>query len=283
MAGNPIDKRVVLFAYAAIVGLAALALTAAAQAAALLAAGAVIAILLVVASQLLLQRHLSALSAELRQETAHGAALLRAVEGAGQASAVIADRRLIEVNDLACTLLGYPREQLLALDDFTSLVAPADRTALIEAFRSTASEGKPTALKVEVVRGDGKRGTAEFSAAPFEGPGGYRVLFVGHPVVGAAAAIHEDLPPISAATAGGPLRPLSPRERQVLELVARGYSNQDIAEALEISLKTVEVHTVNIRKKLPIRNRVQMVRYALQHGLVHLNDDQSGSRRRARS
>lgn len=67
-----------------------------------------------------------------------------------------------------------------------------------------------------------------------------------------------------------------------MDLIARGYSNQDIADQLRISLKAVEVHTVNIRKKLPVHNRVQLVRYAIQHGLLSTGDEpRRGSRKRS--
>jgi DNA-binding NarL/FixJ family response regulator len=79
--------------------------------------------------------------------------------------------------------------------------------------------------------------------------------------------------PAAALNGATPVRALSPRELEVLQLVASGFSNQDIAHSLGIGLKTVEVHTVNIRKKLPARNRVQMVRYALRSGLVQLTEE----------
>lgn len=61
---------------------------------------------------------------------------------------------------------------------------------------------------------------------------------------------------------------LTPRELEVLKLVAEGQSSQDIADRLVISLKTVERHRSNIMNKLAIRDRVGLTRYAIRRGLV---------------
>jgi two-component system, NarL family, response regulator LiaR len=62
--------------------------------------------------------------------------------------------------------------------------------------------------------------------------------------------------------------PLSEREIEVLKLVARGYSNQHIAEALIISPKTAKTHVSNILSKLGLASRTQAAVYALKEGLV---------------
>ncbi|MGB3236913.1 MAG: helix-turn-helix transcriptional regulator [Geitlerinemataceae cyanobacterium] len=63
---------------------------------------------------------------------------------------------------------------------------------------------------------------------------------------------------------------LSDREIQVIELVAAGLTNQEIAEALEISKRTVDNHISNILNKTPPSNRVALVRWALKWGKVCL-------------
>jgi len=60
---------------------------------------------------------------------------------------------------------------------------------------------------------------------------------------------------------------ISPREREVLQLVARGHTYREIAEELFISTKTVENHVRNILAKLHLNRRQELVRYALEHGL----------------
>ena len=62
--------------------------------------------------------------------------------------------------------------------------------------------------------------------------------------------------------------PLTPREQEVVKLVAEGYTNKQIAETLIISEKTVERHRANILEKLGMRDRVELTRYAIRHGLI---------------
>ncbi len=63
---------------------------------------------------------------------------------------------------------------------------------------------------------------------------------------------------------------LTEREREVLALIAEGHSNQDIADALVISVKTVNRHRENIMAKLNLHSRVELVRYAIEKGLIEL-------------
>ncbi len=62
--------------------------------------------------------------------------------------------------------------------------------------------------------------------------------------------------------------PLSPRESEVVKLIAEGHSGREIAELLTISEKTVERHRSNILEKLGMRDRVELTRYAIRRGLV---------------
>jgi len=65
---------------------------------------------------------------------------------------------------------------------------------------------------------------------------------------------------------------LTPRQREVLTLIAEGLSNQEIAQELDISVRTVERHRENIMKRLNLHSRVELVKYALRKGLVALSD-----------
>jgi len=64
---------------------------------------------------------------------------------------------------------------------------------------------------------------------------------------------------------------LTSREREVLQLIAEGYSNQRIAQELYISVKTVEAHKAHIMSKLHAQTRTDLIRYALQKGLVGID------------
>jgi DNA-binding NarL/FixJ family response regulator len=65
-----------------------------------------------------------------------------------------------------------------------------------------------------------------------------------------------------------PVDPLTPRELQVLKLVAEAHTSEQIAAALSISRKTVERHRENLMGKLGMRDRVELTRYAIRRGLV---------------
>ncbi len=70
----------------------------------------------------------------------------------------------------------------------------------------------------------------------------------------AGEALHKDL--------------LTPREEEIVKLVAEAHTNEEIAEMLFISKKTVERHRANILEKLGMRDRVELTRYAIRRGLV---------------
>lgn len=67
----------------------------------------------------------------------------------------------------------------------------------------------------------------------------------------------------------GPLGQLSPREREVFDLIVQSRSNRDIATYLCISIKTVETHRSSINRKLGAHSTADLVRIAARHGLIH--------------
>ncbi|MDO8735806.1 MAG: response regulator transcription factor [Thermoleophilia bacterium] len=67
---------------------------------------------------------------------------------------------------------------------------------------------------------------------------------------------------------------LTDREREILTLVAEGYTNREIAEALFISVKTVETHKANIMEKLNLHKRAELVRYAIKKGMLQVDFDE---------
>jgi DNA-binding NarL/FixJ family response regulator len=78
--------------------------------------------------------------------------------------------------------------------------------------------------------------------------------------------------PAPRAADGGRLSVLTPREREVMELAARGLSNRDIAEALVVSPVTVKTHINRAMTKLDTRDRAQLVILAYETGLVRVGD-----------
>ena len=71
-----------------------------------------------------------------------------------------------------------------------------------------------------------------------------------------------------AATGGSSLEGLTPRQREVLQLIAEGSSTKEIAFALEVSVKTVETHRAALMERLDIRDTASLVVYAVRNGLV---------------
>lgn len=65
---------------------------------------------------------------------------------------------------------------------------------------------------------------------------------------------------------------LSEREKEVLRLLARGYTNQQIADALFLSVKTIETYRARLMEKLKLRTRAELVHFALKKGLLTLDE-----------
>ena len=64
------------------------------------------------------------------------------------------------------------------------------------------------------------------------------------------------------------LQVLTPREIEILKLVAEGYTNQEIADQLTLSIKTVQAHRANVMEKLDLRDITHLVRFAVRYGLI---------------
>ena len=85
-----------------------------------------------------------------------------------------------------------------------------------------------------------------------------------HPAMTRALLRETSLFPVSAEPA---VESLTPREIEVLRLIAKGYTNGQVAKELNLSVRTVESHRANLMGKLELRSRVELVRYAMEHGL----------------
>jgi two-component system response regulator NreC len=89
----------------------------------------------------------------------------------------------------------------------------------------------------------------------------------------AAAGLGYLNPALGARVAAQPTGPpdhLSERELDVLRLIALGHTNTEIAEKLYLSVRTVESHRARIQQKLELNSRAELVRYALEHGLIDI-------------
>lgn len=63
---------------------------------------------------------------------------------------------------------------------------------------------------------------------------------------------------------------LTDRERQILQLIAEGYTNKQIADILSISIKTVQAHRLNLMKKLDLHDRGELIKYAIQKKIIDI-------------
>jgi two-component system response regulator NreC len=88
-----------------------------------------------------------------------------------------------------------------------------------------------------------------------------------HPELGARLATAE-----AEERARAEADPLSEREREVLRLLALGHTNQEIAQMLYISVRTAETHRAHVMQKLRLASRAELVRYALENGLLDAAD-----------
>jgi PAS domain S-box-containing protein len=160
-------------------------------------------------------------------------------------------RRFVAANAAACELIGVDSDEIIrmAVDDIT---APEDRPrvpALWDAFLREGSQTGPYRL----VRPDGVRVEVEFSATASVLPGRHLSIFVTAP---AAVTPRE----------ADDHRVLTPREREVLGLIAMGNTSAEIGAELGISAKTVSAHTANILGKLGAKTRAQAIALAIQRG-----------------
>jgi DNA-binding NarL/FixJ family response regulator len=105
----------------------------------------------------------------------------------------------------------------------------------------------------------------------------------GHALVSAVEALAQHKPfftsKVTELVLGGFLNPqkpdeaqpgerLTPREREIVQLLAEGKSNKEVAVVLEISVKTAETHRTNVMRKLEVRSMSELVRYAIRNNIV---------------
>ena len=74
----------------------------------------------------------------------------------------------------------------------------------------------------------------------------------------------------SNSTDPGPLEALSPREREILQLVAEGKTSQEIAVTLSISPKTVDTYRSRLMGKIGVEDMAGLIKFAIQHGVISL-------------
>jgi DNA-binding NarL/FixJ family response regulator len=93
-------------------------------------------------------------------------------------------------------------------------------------------------------------------------------VYLSHDITG---IVVEDYVQKLADTDSSAFQALTPREREVLQLLAEGRSTRQIAEALHVSVKTIEVHRKQMMDKLGLQNLAELVKYAIREGLTSID------------
>jgi len=157
--------------------------------------------------------------------------------------------------DLVLLDLMLPRKN--GADAIPELVKVSPQTRVLAVSSQTAPGSVRTALAA------GAAGYVPKRAADSELVSAIRRVAAGEgyvdPDLGAKLVVPEPLPA---------LQPLSERERDVLQLLALGYTNQEIGKKLYISVRTVDTHRAHIMRKLGLETRAELVLFALAHGLI---------------
>ncbi len=121
----------------------------------------------------------------------------------------------------------------------------------------------------------GASGYVPKKAAPIDLVSAIRTVHAGgmflYPSV-AKALVHDYLGRVAQGDERDSYDGLTEREQEVLKLVADGLSNQEIADRLTISVKTVERHRANIMGKLNLHSRTELVKYAIRKGLIDVEN-----------
>ncbi len=184
-------------------------------------------------------------------------------------------RRVLEANLAACRLLGLPRTAALdrAVDDFLTSGMRKRLDHVWRAFREGGGHAGPFELSSQAAEAL----EVNLSVVANVLPGRHLLILSAtesqpdevetppqvQPDVGARSNRVNSSPRFGR---GGP----TPREREVLGLLAAGATDEQIAEMLELSPATVQTHVRNAKAKLGARTRAQAVAMALQHGMISL-------------
>src|SRR3954447_2653562 len=167
------------------------------------------------------------------------------------------DRRIVEVNPSATALTGFARSQLIgrAADDF---VPDHEKEGFDREWRQLLLTGDGNAER-EMLCADGGRVTIQYRASRSIVGERRLVLYLATQVRPALEAAQ----PTAIRSYS-----FSPREQEIVRLVAQGLTTRDIADQLRLSLETVRTHIRNAMGKLSARTRAQLVAKALQERLI---------------
>ena len=179
-------------------------------------------------------------------------------EAAGVGMAHVApDGRWLRINSKLSEIVGYPNEELLSLT-FQEITHPDDLEKDLEHVRRMQfGEIESYSIEKRYVRRDGRRVWAKLAVSALRAASGSISCFV---------SVVEDVTERKIKELAS--RPLTVRETEVLELVVRRRTNEEIAHALNYSEGMIRHHVGEILKKLRVRNRVRAAEWAVENGLI---------------
>ena len=179
-------------------------------------------------------------------------------EAAGVGMAHVApDGRWLRINSKLSEIIGYPREELLSLT-FQEITHPEDLEKDLEHVRRIEfGEIEGYSIEKRYVRRDGRRVWAKLTVSALRAASGGISCFV---------SVVEDVTERKLKELAS--NPLTERETEVLELVVRRRTNEEIAHALNYSEGMIRHHVGEVLKKLRVRNRVRAAEWAVENGLI---------------
>jgi PAS domain S-box-containing protein len=161
-----------------------------------------------------------------------------------------ADGRILWLNDAAIDAFGDRTG-----DSYTDIVAPEDAQRVAAEIDRMRGGAKASDYEIEVVMRNGHRRRVEVSSVPIEGDA------ICHGIFG--VALRPGRRPSRPADS-----PLTPRQQQVLELLASGQSTRQIAASLHLSRETIRNHIRDLLRALGTHSRVEAIAEARRRGLV---------------
>ena len=161
-------------------------------------------------------------------------------------------RRIVEVNDPALALLARSREELVGRS-IVDVIDPSERVESASQWQAFLRSGEYAGTR-DLVRSDGSKMGIDFAARLADVDGRRLAIYV---------MLAKDGPWPSPDVARSSERPLTPREREVVTLIAMGRETSQIAEQLHVSPETVRTHVRNAMSKLGAHTRAQLVATAL--------------------
>ena len=174
------------------------------------------------------------------------------------------DNPIVACNDAFCDLTGYPVEDVVGRN-CRFLSGPATEPWLTEEIRRGVREHRPVLVEILNYKRSGEPFRNAVLVAPIYDENDALLYFLGSQLeIDAAAATPSSMRRIRAAEM---VKALSPRQGQVLKLVANGLLNKQIAAELNLAEKTVKMHRAILMSRLQLHTTADLIRLAVEAGL----------------